>query len=74
MKRIIALVDRQQGGSELLEQEGYPVHSVFSLLEIVSFYLEEELISEVQHREICEFIESRRFDKPLWAGESPENP
>jgi uridine monophosphate synthetase len=74
VKRIIAFVDRQQGGSELLEQEGYPVHSVFSLLDIVSFYLEEDLISKAQHREIGEFVQSRRFDKALWARASEENP
>ncbi|MEE8350481.1 MAG: hypothetical protein V3R94_12975 [Acidobacteriota bacterium] len=65
VKRIITFVDRQQGGSELLEQEGYSVHSVFKLLDIVSFYLDEGLISSAQHREICDFVESRRFDKKL---------
>jgi uridine monophosphate synthetase len=66
VQRIIAFLDRQQGGSELLEEEGYPVHSVFKLLDIVSFYLEEDLISEAQHREIRTFVQSRRFDKSLW--------
>ena len=66
VQRIITFIDRQQGGSALLEQEGYSVHSVFKLLDIVSFYLEKGLISEAQHREICEFVESRRFDKALW--------
>jgi uridine monophosphate synthetase len=66
VQRIISFLDRQQGGSELLEQEGYPVHSVFKLLDIVNFYLEEDLISEAQHREIHEFVQSRKFDKTLW--------
>lgn len=66
VQRILAFIDRQQGGSELLEQEGYPVHSVFKLLDVVTFYLEEGLINEDQHREICEFIQSRRFDRTLW--------
>ena len=64
--RIISFIDRQQGGSELLEQEGYPVHSVFKLLDIVTFYLEEGLISEARHQEISEFVQSRRFDRRLW--------
>jgi len=66
VQRIIAFFDRQQGGSELLEQEGYPVHSVFKLLDVVTFYLEEGLINEAQHREICAFVQSRRFDRTLW--------
>jgi hypothetical protein len=32
----------------------------------VTFYLEEGLINEDQHREICEFVQSRRFDRTLW--------
>jgi uridine monophosphate synthetase len=66
VRRIVAFIDRQQGGSELLEKEGYPVHSIFKLLDIVSFYLEQGLLSESQHREICEFVRSRIFDKTLW--------
>ncbi|MEE2822508.1 MAG: hypothetical protein VYA53_05945 [Acidobacteriota bacterium] len=66
IQRIIAFVDRQQGGSELLEQEGYPVHSVFKLLDIVSFYLDEGLISAAQYQEISEFVQARRFEKKLW--------
>ena len=66
IQRIIAFVDRQQGGSELLEQEGYPVYSVFKLLDIVSFYLDEGLISTAQYQEISEFVQARRFEKKLW--------
>ena len=66
IQRIITFVDRQQGGSELLEQEGYPVHSIFKLLDIVSFYLDEGLISAAQYQEISEFVQARRFKKKLW--------
>lgn len=64
--RIIAFFDRQQGGTELLEKEGYSVYSVFKLLDVVAFYLQEGLITEAEHRKITEFIHSRQFNEALW--------
>ena len=66
VQRIIAFFDRQQGGSELLEKEGYPVHSVFHLLDVTAFYLQEGLITEATHQQIQEFLRTHRFQKPLW--------
>jgi len=66
IQRIIAFFDRQQGGAELLEKEGYPVHSVFKLLDVTAFYLQEGLITEAADRQIQEFLRTRRFQKPLW--------
>jgi len=66
VQRIIAFFDRQQGGVELLEKEGYPVHSVFNLLDVTAFYLQEGLITEAAHQQIQEFLRTHRFEKPLW--------
>ena len=66
IQRIIAFFDRQQGGAELLEKEGYPVHSVFKLLDVTAFYLHEGLITEATHQQIQEFLRTHRFQKPLW--------
>jgi len=66
VQRIIAFFDRQQGGAELLEKEGYPVHSVFKLLDVTAFYLQEGLITQTTHQQIQEFLRARRFQKPLW--------
>jgi len=66
IQRIIAFFDRQQGGAELLKKEGYPVHSVFKLLDVTAFYLQEGLITEAADRQIQEFLRTRRFQKPLW--------
>ena len=66
IQRIIAFFDRQQGGAELLAKEGYPVHSVFKLLDVTAFYLQEGLITEAADRQIQEFLRTRRFQKPLW--------
>lgn len=64
--RIVAFLDRQQGGTELLQQEGYRVDSVFRLLDVVDFYYQEGLIDSATHGRIHDFIASHRFAKPLW--------
>lgn len=66
VQRIIAFFDRQQGGVELLKKEGYPVHSVFKLLDVTAFYLQEGFITEATHGQIQEFLRTHRFQKPLW--------
>ena len=66
VQRIIAFFDRQQGGAELLQKEGYPVHSVFNLLDVTAFYLQEGLITEATHGQIKNFLRTHRFQKPLW--------
>ena len=66
VQRIIVFFDRQQGGSELLQKEGYRVYSIFKLLDVIAFYLEERLITAATHSQIHEFLRSHRFEKPLW--------
>lgn len=66
VQRIIVFFDRQQGGSELLQEEGYQVYSIFKLLDVIAFYLEKGLITPATHSRIHEFLRSHRFEKPLW--------
>ena len=68
IQRIIVFFDRQQGGSELLQEEGYQVYSIFKLLDVIAFYLEKGLISPATHSQIHEFLLSHRFERPLWRG------
>jgi orotate phosphoribosyltransferase len=67
VKRIIVFMDRQQGGSELLASEGHQVQSVFKLLDVVDFYLEQGTIGREQHRRVSDFIRTRRFEEPFWS-------
>ncbi len=66
IQRIIVFFDRQQGGSELLQEEGYQVYSIFKLLDVTTFYLEKGLITPAIHSQVQEFLRSHRFEKPLW--------
>ena len=43
IKKIIVLIDREQGGKETLESLGYEVESVFKITEILNILLDEKL-------------------------------
>lgn len=62
IKRVIVVVDRQQGGGESLEKEGYEFHSIFKILAIADQFLGENLITQEQYTEVVNFIKNNRFD------------
>ena len=64
--RIIVFLDRQQGGAELLVAEGYEVHSIFKLLDVMDLYLQEGVIDRDQHQRVSDFIQTHQFEEPLW--------
>ena len=65
--RIIVFLDRQQGGAELLAAEGYEVHSILKLLDVMDLYLQEGVINRDQHQRVSDFIQTHQFEEPLWA-------
>jgi orotate phosphoribosyltransferase len=58
--RVIVLVDREQGDG--LRQEGYDLHGVLRITEVLNFYRAEKLISPDQHQTIVDFLAQHRFD------------
>lgn len=60
--RVIVVVDRQQGGKEALEKEGYEFCAIFKILDIADQFLREGLITDDQHKEVADFIKNNRFD------------
>jgi len=59
--RIIVVVDRQQGGAELLKQKGYDLFSLYKILDIADQFLENGHTTEQKHKEIVEFIKNNKF-------------
>ncbi|MFZ2299856.1 MAG: hypothetical protein WAW00_01825 [Candidatus Moraniibacteriota bacterium] len=53
---IVVLVDREQGGAQELEKEGYSLHSVFRISELLRFYHDEELISPAAFEQIAGYL------------------
>lgn len=60
LRRIIVLFDRQQGDG--LRSEGFELHGIFRVPDILDFYLQENLIRREDHEKITQFLRSRRFD------------
>jgi len=60
VRRIVVLFDRQQGDG--LRNEGFEVHGIFPVPDVLDFYLERKLISAADHERIRQFLLTRRFD------------
>lgn len=44
--RILVVVDREQGGDRPLREQGYPVHSLYRIRDVVSYYRGRRMIDE----------------------------
>ena len=53
---IVVVLDREQGGKELLEAKGYQVHTLFKISEIVSLLKDENQISDDEVSRINDFL------------------
>jgi len=60
VRRIVVLFDRRQGDG--LRNEGFEVHGIFPVPDVLDFYLERKLISAADHERIRRFLLTRRFD------------
>jgi orotidine 5'-phosphate decarboxylase subfamily 1 len=57
---ILVLVDREQGGSSQLQELGYPVHSVFKLTQLLSYYLITRQITQNQYNSVIEYLKNNQ--------------
>ena len=53
---IVVVLDREQGGKELLESKGYRVHTLFNISEIVKLLKEEEHLDDEEVQRINDFL------------------
>ncbi len=60
--RILVVVDREQGGDEVLEGQGYPVHSLYRASELVRYFERTGRIDDAMAAEAIRFLESKRYD------------
>ena len=44
--RILVVVDREQGGDRGLREQGYPVHSLYRITEVIRYYRERGMVDE----------------------------
>ncbi len=57
VKDVIVLIDREQGGREKLQKEGYDLHSAISIFEILKRMKHLKQIGEMQYNKIYEFLQ-----------------
>lgn len=58
VRKLIVLVDREQGGMEMVQNSGNMIESAFTITELMDTLLELSKISEEQHKQILEFVKS----------------
>lgn len=56
---LVVVIDRQMGGVKVLEDGGYTVHHLLTLREMLDTLHRLKRISEKQHQDITDWIESR---------------
>ena len=56
VKHLLVAVDREQGGKEKLEQNGYVVHSLAKISEIVKVLADSNKISDNQAHAVLDYI------------------
>ena len=57
VKDIVVLIDRESGAKELLAKEGYTLHAIFSLVELVTHLEGQGKISADQVSKVMKFIQ-----------------
>ena len=62
---IVVVLDRQQGGKELLENKGFRVHTLFTISEVCTILSEEGLLDGEEIARINEFLAGNvvKFEK-----------
>src|SRR5690606_14234258 len=62
---IVVVLDRQQGGKELLESKGYRVHTLFTISEVCAILREEGHLGDEEVQRISDFLQGNevRFEE-----------
>lgn len=53
---VVVLIDREQGGVQKLERQGYRCHAVFKLSELVGLYAERRLITGSMYDKVTTYL------------------
>jgi uridine monophosphate synthetase len=53
---FLVIIDRQQGGAEILTEHDYRLHSLMTLREMLDILVRQDAISDKQHAEVVEYL------------------
>jgi len=62
---IVIVIDRQQGGKQLLEQAGYRVHVLFSIEDIIDAFQQKRLIDQTTKDNVLQFLAKNATTPPI---------
>ena len=56
VENILVLVDREQGGVEILKKHDYNLYAIFKITDLLHLYLEKEKISQEEYNETIAYL------------------
>jgi uridine monophosphate synthetase len=59
--RILVVVDREQGGDEILSAEGYPMHSLYTIRQILDYYVATGKVEAPVARDAVDYLRAKQF-------------
>ncbi len=59
--RILVVVDREQGGDQILRAQGYQVHSLYKIRDVIAYYLATERVDESTAQKALDWLEVHKF-------------
>lgn len=59
--RIVVVVDREQGGDEILAARGYPVHSLFTITQVLDYFVRTGKVDAAAAREALDHLRAKQF-------------
>lgn len=58
---VLTVIDREQGATKFLKTLGITLHSIFTISELLDFYIAESLITTDQYSEIMKYIKDNQI-------------
>ena len=59
--RILVVVDREQGGAQILEDQGYPVYSLYKASRLIDYFQESGRITSAEGQSAREFLRRKQY-------------
>ena len=59
--RIVVVVDREQGGDEILTARGYPVYRLFTISEMLDYFVRTGKVNASAARDALDYLRAKQF-------------
>ena len=59
--RILVVVDREQGGDQILAARGYPTHSLYTIGHVLDYYVATGKVEASVARDALDYLRAKQF-------------